>query len=302
MGKTSSLRFDLYDAYGDPLNEPVDIYLFNQSLSDKPAVRGVMASKPILVKGLEEPPNGLYRVYIDPPSYLPVSLFVSTSGSKVVEKPLPLAVDPDKVIDVKFPEYGEINYAHRVLEASVNVEGSPGTAGQSLYQGLDKIRRAGLLNILAKARRTPLIGGGVVLDHLTELQEIRGDRSFARVTPELRQRVDSSLTQGLFREVSGALHQRQGYELAGSFKTSESYGNLQLTFFTKPGEMIADIDIDDAGGLGHVFQVLRNSITGRPTHPYNIHDILVRHQEIDPGYRFVLHQPAVKTKAAGQKA
>jgi hypothetical protein len=49
-----------------------------------------------------------------------------------------------------------------------------------------------------------------------------------------------------------------------------------------------DVDIDDAAGLGHVFQVLRNTLTGRPTHPYDIHEILVSYQQLDPGYRFVV--------------
>ena len=33
---------------------------------------------------------------------------------------------------------------------------------------------------------------------------------------------------------------------------------------------------------------LLNAVTGRPTHPYDIHEILVRYQQLDPGYRFVL--------------
>ena len=65
---------------------------------------------------------------------------------------------------------------------------------------------------------------------------------------------------------------------------------------------MADIDIDDASGIEHVFQVLRNAITGKPTHPYYIHDILVRFQEIDPGYKFIFTVPtAVRPAAAGQK-
>jgi hypothetical protein len=49
-----------------------------------------------------------------------------------------------------------------------------------------------------------------------------------------------------------------------------------------------DIDIDDAGGILHVFQVLRNAVTGRPTHPYDIHEILLAHQGIDPGYQLLV--------------
>ena len=51
--------------------------------------------------------------------------------------------------------------------------------------------------------------------------------------------------------------------------------------------LVRYIDIDDAAGLGHVFQVLRNHLTGNPTHPYNIHQILIAHQHLDPGYRLI---------------
>jgi hypothetical protein len=49
---------------------------------------------------------------------------------------------------------------------------------------------------------------------------------------------------------------------------------------------VADIDIDDASGIEHVFQVLKNKLSGNPTHPYNIHEILVGYQHNDPGYSF----------------
>jgi hypothetical protein len=48
------------------------------------------------------------------------------------------------------------------------------------------------------------------------------------------------------------------------------------------------MDIDDAQGFEHIFQVAHNGITHQPTHPYNIHEILVEFQELDPGYRFNL--------------
>jgi len=91
------------------------------------------------------------------------------------------------------------------------------------------------------------------------------------------------------QEVSGALHHPPtGFAEAGSFKTPDHYGNLCLTFFMKGDDCVADIDIDDAGGLEHAFQVLRNKLSGHPTHPYNIHEILVGYQQLDPGYSFIL--------------
>jgi hypothetical protein len=265
------------------------------------AVRNVVANKPLLIKNLLAVPNGLYRLFIDPPSYLPVSIFVNVSASKVTERGIPFAVDAAKVVRVAFPEYASLDYAHTLLSASNSVLGLAGLTGEKLYTGMDNIRCAGMLNIFAKSRRTPLTGGGVVLDHVREIQEVRGDRCFARVSAELRDAIRNSMLDGLFREVSGALHNRPGYQPAGSFKTADMYGNLQVTLFTRGDETVADIDIDDAAGLEHVFQVARNAISGAPTHPYNVRDILLRHQEIDPGYRFVLHEERAKAKASGQR-
>jgi hypothetical protein len=213
-------------------------------------------------------------------------------------------VDPDKVVSVDFPGWDRIPFAQRLLEASTNVLGYAGLRGEALYNQFDSIRRAGLLNIIAKCRRTPLESGGVVFDHIREIRELRGDRFFAVVPKELRENVKNSSLSGLFEEVNGSLHRPpDGYSLAGSYKTPDRYGNLQLTFFASGENWIADIDIDDASGVEHVFQVLRNRITGQPTHPYYIHDILVRYQEIDPGYKFVFTvAKAARTASIAQKA
>jgi hypothetical protein len=41
-------------------------------------------------------------------------------------------------------------------------------------------------------------------------------------------------------------HPPDGFMHAGSFKTLDHDGNLQLTFFSKSSDWLADIDIDDA--------------------------------------------------------
>lgn len=160
------------------------------------------------------------------------------------------------------------------------------------YKALDDIRRGGVLNIARKTQSTRLSNDESVLSLIKEIRELRGDRFFAFVKKELREEVKHSLNTGLFHTVSGSLHHLPapfvGFSPAGSFKTDDHFGNLQLTFFMKGDECVADIDIDDAGGLGHIFQVLKNHFTGSPTHPYNIHQILVKHQHLDPGYRFIL--------------
>jgi hypothetical protein len=55
----------------------------------------------------------------------------------------------------------------------------------------------------------------------------------------------------------------------------------------KGDECVADVDIDDAAELEHVF-LIENALPGNSTHPYSIHEILVEYQKLDPGYTFVV--------------
>ncbi len=288
MAQPPKLRLRLRDVFGDPIRESVTIQFFHQQLSEQKILKGVDASKTIEITGLRGAPNGLYRFFIDPPSYLPVSQFlnVPASGSPLIEIPFP--VDPDKVTGVKFPAFNKLPADVRgLLERSTAVLSFEGKSGKELYDDLDNLRKAGLLNIAAKAAVTPLVDETTVLPFIGEISELRGDRFFARVPKSLREEVKNSAAAGLFDSVSGLLHHPpEGFSSAGSFKTPDTFGNLQLSFFMKSDECRADIDIDDAQGLGHVFQVLRNALTGRPTHPYDIHQILFAHQKIDAGYRF----------------
>jgi hypothetical protein len=65
-------------------------------------------------------------------------------------------------------------------------------------------------------------------------------------------------------------------------------GTWRLTFFARGDQWLADIDIDDANGIAHMFQVLRNAITGRPTHPFDVRELLVSYQKLDPGYALIV--------------
>jgi hypothetical protein len=149
--------------------------------------------------------------------------------------------------------------------------------------------------IFAKSARTRFPDGRSVVDYFQVLRELRQDRFFVSVTGELRSETKNSVATGLFHPVPDTLHTPPaGYVSSGSFKTDDRYGNLQLTFWQNSANMIADVDIDDAAGLEHVFQVVKNALSGRPTHPYDIHEILIVHQEIDPGYRLIIREPKPK--------
>jgi len=95
-----------------------------------------------------------------------------------------------------------------------------------------------------------------------------------------------------YRSVSGALHKFfddwTPVSEQNSFKSRNNAGNIQFTFATNPsGASLADIDLDDHTGIEHAADVLKHKITGSNTHPYDIHQILVYFQGIDPGYRLL---------------
>jgi len=282
------LSLELKDVSGNPLKEKVDIVLRHQVLSQVVKV-SKNASTKIEIKGLNGAPQGLYRFEIDPPSYQYISQFINLKASGTTTLELTFPIDPAKVKKVNFPVFGNTEVEiQRVLENSEKVLGFEGTKGQALYEALDDIRRAGLLNITAKTRATLLTNGRTVLSYIQELREIRGDRFFAAVPKELREETKNSVADGLFHPADSSLHHPPaGFTDAKSFKTPDHYGNLQLTFFMNDaGDCVADIDIDDAAGIEHVFQVVRNKLSGNPTHPYNIHEILIGFQHNDPGYSF----------------
>ncbi len=289
MADEPLLKLNLVDVYGEPLNEKVDIILRHQDLSETVKINRLVKS-PFQIAGLRGAPQGRYKIEIDPPSYQFVSQFVNIAASGITNLEIKFPIDPKKIESVNFPAYAQLSAELKTLLGnSGNVKGFEGLNGKNLYDAIsqDDIRTAGLLNIASKTQNTRLTGGKTVLSAITELIDLRGDRFFAIVPQQLREDTKNSIADDLFHEVSGSLHHPpEGYEHAGSYKTNDRYGNLQLTFFASAENWVADIDIDDAAGIEHVFQVLHDAFSGNPTHPYNIHQILVGYQHIDPGYSF----------------
>jgi len=289
MAAEVRLQLELLNVYGKFLGEKVDVILRHQVLNET-VKASVNATNKIQITGLRGAPQGLYRIEIDPPSYQYVSQFVPMKASGITPLSLTFPIDPGKVKKVNFPAFASklvSDDLRTLLENSDKVFSFEGKKGKELYDALDDIRRAGMLNIAVKTAATPLTNGRTVLSYIQRLNEIRGDRFFCSVPRELREETKNSVAEGLFDPADQSQHHPpEGFSHAGSFKTPDHYGNLQLTFFMRGDECVADIDIDDANGLEHIFQVLRNKLSGNPTHPYNIHEILVGYQHLDPGYTF----------------
>jgi len=216
-----------------------------------------------------------------------VQRFITIPASGVKREVVTLPIDPERARAV-FPTYDELDErVQGVLTRSREVRGHEGLTGPALYGALSELAKAGLLNIAKKSLATEFRNGADLLPHVT-LLDIVGDRCLVEVPRSLIAQMPELVDGDFFRPVNGSLHKAPSDFLpAGSYKTLDAFGNLQMTFFASGTRCCADVDIDDAAGLGHVFQVARNHLTGNPTHPFNIHQILMAHQHLDPGYRLL---------------
>jgi hypothetical protein len=288
--RQGNLRLSLVDVLGDNIGGRADVRLRHQVLSEVQVLNNLDASKRISITNLMGTPQGLYRADIDPAAYLPTSRFVNLKASGPTDMRITFAIDPNKVKSVDFPPFSQLSADIRtLLENSDRVLSFEGQRGEALYNALDDVRRANVLNLSMKCAVTPLSNGKTVLPFIEKINEIRGDRFFVVAPQELRQETKNSAVEGLFNPAPDNLHTPPpGFARAGSFKTPDKFGNLQLTFFSKGDECVVDVDIDPASGLEHLFQVIEHHVTGIQTHPYAVRDILIEQQEIDPGYRFVV--------------
>lgn len=291
MPTTGTLSLELLDVYGRRIDDRVDLVLKHTVLPSATRVaRNIRAHRRLRLP-LDAAQGGTYSLAVYPMLFRPVARFVQIQEGQDRRETIVFAVDPERVLRIEAPTYDALPAdVQNILVASTETEGYPVGGGRALYEALDDVRRSGLLNLIAKTRQTVFPSGRSVLTFVSALRRIRGDRIFAHVRKELRDEVKSSVPSGLFHAVEGALHTPPpDYTRAGSFKTHDRYGNLQLTFFVHPDTLdsIVDADIDDAGGIGHVFQVLAHAIARIGTHPYDIHELLVRHQFVDPGYRLI---------------
>jgi hypothetical protein len=265
----------------------VDVQIYDQHSNTLLLRRTDIKASSINVTSL--PAHRLVQVRVYPKRHRPVGHFVLTGGgSKAQPLRIFFALHPDHAAP-DFPDFSALPAGLRkVLDAST-LEGTSVSAGNgaALYDGLQPTQKAGLLNVFGKMSQVAL-GGLTCWDYVTDVYRIRGDRIFINVNVDFRDRVKGAVANGRFKEVDGSLHTPpDNCEAAGSFKTRDHYGNLQLTFFctkTGPKSFCVDADIDDAGGIGHVFQVLDHWLTGGETHPYDIHQILSHHQKLTLPY------------------
>ncbi len=278
----SALIIRVRNALRQPLADQMDIHVVS-ARTDATAARllRVSGKRDIKVKGLKAGQPYIVKVFAT--RHRPVGLFAMPLEGKDVVVEVFTPLDPERVNTVTFPAYDAAPAELRhVLERS-SIEGTPG-AGRLAYDALSDLQRGGLFNLFAKMSSFGFDDVRTVWSFVDGIYRVRPDRIFVDVQPALRDLIKGAVAADRVNEASGKLHAPPpGFVSAGSFKTADRYGNLQLSFFASTSPPIAfkvDADIDDAAGLGHTFQVLRNFITHGMTHPYDIHQILAFRQEV----------------------
>jgi hypothetical protein len=263
----SSILIDVRNALGENIRgTEARFFLYNQRLRSLDcAFRVKLGTTPILLADVPAFPFGAADLVMSIDRYHGKKHFVNVAAGEALELQEVFLLDAGKA-KVKFP-----SLRHPAFE-KLN-----GAASE-----LSDLQKAGLLNIHAKLASLDLA------DAVGTVEQVLPSRIFARVDDQLLDQLRES--PDLFSPVSGVSHSFpkpwKRIETLGSFKTREAQGNLQVTFASNgDNQLLADIDIDDNRGVAHAFDVLGHALTGADTHPYNIHQILLALQGIDPGYK-----------------
>ena len=299
------VRVDLHDVYGETIHDQVEITFYNQrAQSLNWTYPAPFQGQPVTLKDVPAFPFGLAEVFFKPVTYRYKSIVADIPAgtgphdlfAPKDRKDATFFVDAAKA-QPSFPSLAEFQ-AHWADLAAVLANPNASSAGRwwttdwwnDPAHGLEK---AGLLNIYAKMKATSFPGGGNVFDGVEEIWQVLPARWYALVKSSLREQAKDN--HGVFHAVPGTLHQfREGWHLVDSYKTYDKAGNLQLTFaaddageYSAQGRMLCDTDIDDHQGVQHAFDVVQHTLSGNDTNPYDIHEILLFFQNLDPGYRLL---------------
>jgi len=272
-GTGLALKLELTDILDNGLNDHVLIELADTRGSHRYRNQE-QVQRALILSGIQRSHTALYRVLIAPRRYRPRQFFVSLKEGETASRKIAFPVDPGKVAAIQAPPYARLAPALQRLLSEIT------------YASLTPLQKACLLNLAAKAAAT-ILGGAACLDHWLRILSVQQDRLLVRTSAALEK---AAALSPLFVNADALLHAAPaGYRRTRSFKTKDPHGSLQLTCFRRlePVEdYLVDADIDEAQGLEHLFEVVRNAVRG-PTNPYDVREILIAGQGIDPGYSFL---------------
>jgi len=243
-------------------------------------------------------PGTMYEMRVSTPNYRKYAFFqlVQENRDNTASDNVEFWVKPADVNGIQAPALHALPAtAQAMLTNATMIVDKPedgdlvGLSGPRLYQKLSPLRKACFLNIVKKASDATTADN--CLPAFRDLLILRQDRLFARVAPGLREQLRRAST---FKSAPGALHEPPpGFSKPlESFKSKDPHANLQVTFLTElaTGGLAADIDIDEASGIEHGFEVIRNGVLDKRTNPYLIREFMnaadLLGHSLSPDYRF----------------
>ena len=306
---TAKIQLQLVDVQGRPLDDPDILVEFFSNENSKHFRFNISPNGVANVNvNLVDPGNGMYRVLLMPTNYRTIQFFLRIMEDEITtRKPVIFPVDPVKVVDITAPAIGALPRPLQDLLGKATADGFTDAAGASLqgaalYNALPPLLKAALLNLYTKSAATKLGDGQSAFDKLGTMIRLKQDRLFAKTGAAL---LEETQQDTFFHQVPETLHESVApYQLLISYKTRDAQGNLQLTF-SRNGvtgdDYLVDMDIDQAQGIGHIFEVLQNAVTSSLTNPYDVREILMADQKLQPlyGFKFAARGASAAAVSAG---
>ena len=245
----------------------------------------------------QDGPGTLYAVRLSADGFKPYAFFqLMKPGARNLpsEAQIRLMANPKQVGDITAAAFADLPPNFRrgleraeMIELAAEDRDLVGLSGAALYEAMGPMRKASLLNLVAKGRHG---SADRIASFVRAPAILRQDRCFAEVDPALH---DKLVRSDAYKSAPAALHMPPpGFAIMDSFKSRDAHANLQVTFMQQIDADVvwADIDIDEASGFEHGFEVIRNALVDRRTNPYLVRELLllsIDRQPIDPGYDLV---------------
>lgn len=290
----AEVTVDLFDVYGKRIHDKVDLVFQNTDVSTFSETYSVtLKGQPEVIPDVPAAPAGHADVTIKPTKYQERKIKVFVTGLTQNRISEVFFVNPAKA-DPKRISYSDLAAKTYAIDLKRILDNSEPKIEASNWNDLDPLNRATILNLCSKMAREHLVDGSPVIKQVQGIDQ-------TRLSPDFRERIYGPVLGGFlaglqalpknFKTAKGSLHHfPNGWVPVtgehGSFKTKDKAGNIQFTFARgEEGRSYCDIDLDDHSGWQHVRDYLEHKITDEETHPYNIHQILVRFQKGgDPEY------------------
>jgi hypothetical protein len=302
-GSGSTLfRLELRDVLGERIAAPAEIVLRNQSVPEIKQFHNVFGSDRVVIRGLAGPPGKPYVLDVQTPVHRPVRWTVEGSTwkeDKVTEIVLPMN-RTTAVAD--FPEFDELSEKMQELLSTMKHRRSVANA-RSTYKNIEPLAKANLFNCLAQANSVLLSDGRTLAmtfePSATILLKINPNYVLLRISNEVAAQIGTSAQAGFLRPVPAQLHSAPaGYTTVAAVRTYDLFLSFQLTISAGSTDHALEMGFDENLGLLAVFRATNWNefdAVGPIPHPFDVHQLLIRHLQIDPGYRLKTHVPLVKT-------